>query len=352
MSDLGRDFDAYQAFVLGAKLHWTRQLYPRLKERCARTVERAEVEVTTAEQVDGLMQGDVDYAYYAWFERHLQRLKYSGRRGLVPAHEPQRQQLEAWLDTPVPEGLLSLDEQLELPKYFTSVDIHQHPGGVCGDPLAGVVYERGARTTTPLARKDLDLHYRLVSQIAEHITPTRVVDLGCGFGKTTRPLYQEFTDAMVTAVDISAPCLKLAARLAADEHAGNVEFLQRRAEATGLKSAKFDLVTSTMLLHEMPPAAVTAVVEESARLLSQGGYAIHLDFLANDDAIDRFVHYGHSRRNNEPYMRPLNEMDLYQVHHDAGFSEVEILPFEEAPGALSSDNKNWRFPWAVVVARK
>jgi hypothetical protein len=80
--------------------------------------------------------------------------------------------------------------------------------------------------------------------------------------------------------------------------------------------------------------------------------AIHLDFLACDDPFDRFIHYGHSRRNNEPYMPPLNEMDLPAVHRACGFRETEILPFDETPGARSSDNRSWRFPWAVVVARK
>jgi SAM-dependent methyltransferase len=351
MSDLGREFEAYQAFVLGMKLHWSRKLYPQLRGHYDELARHAPAQIETSDDAAKLLKADTHYAFYAWFERHLQRMKYSGRHGLVPAHEPQRAQLEAWLNGVLPEGLLTLDAKLELPRYFTSVDIHQHPGGVCGDSLAGVVYERGARTTTPLARKDLDLHFRLVELIRTHVEPARAVDLGCGFGKTTRPLYTELTDTTVVGIDISEPCLKLAARVAADEGASNVRFTQARAESTGLESGHFDLVTSTMLLHEMPPAAVEAVAAESARLLAPGGFAIHLDFLADENAFNRFIHFGHSRRNNEPYMRPLNEMDLVDVHHRAGFRSVQILPFEEAPGALSKDNDSWRFPWTVVIAR-
>ena len=352
MSDLGRQFDAYQAFVLGAKVFWTRELYPSLRDRYRAASERGAPAMRSPAAVDDWLREDLDYAFYGWFERHLQRMKYSGRLGLVPAHEPHRERLTDMLNARLPEGLLELDPALTAPRYFTAVDIHQHPGGVCGDALAGVVYDRGARTTTPLLSKHLDLHHRFVAMIRGEHRPQRIVDLGCGFGKSTRPLYTELRDASVLGIDISAPCLRLAAAEAASGQAANVRYRQATAEDTGEPEAAFDLVTSTMLLHEMPPPAIEAMIAESYRLLEPGGYAIHLDFLADDDPFDRFIHYGHARRNNEPYMPPLNEMDLTSAHTAQGFKDVRIVPFEETPGARAPDNRSWRFPWAVVIARK
>ena len=51
-------------------------------------------------------------------------------------------------------------------------------------------------------------------------------------------------------------------------------------------------------------------------------------------------------------MPPLNAMDIDDAHRRAGFDGVEVIPFEEMPGALSPDNKAWRFPWVMIVAHK
>ena len=66
-----------------------------------------------------------------------------------------------------------------------------------------------------------------------------------------------------------------------------------------------------------------------------------------------YCRYGPRRtRPMEPYMRPLNEMDLEALHLEIGFTHFEIRPFEEFPGALSPANTSWRFPWVVIAARK
>jgi ubiquinone/menaquinone biosynthesis C-methylase UbiE len=239
------------------------------------------------------------------------------------------------------------------PEYYVAVDIHQHPGGVWSDEVAGYVYERGARTTTPLLDRDADLHYRFTREVmARAGAPRRLVDLGCGFGKSTRPFYTEHRDLEVTGVELSAPCLRLAARTAAEDQARNVRYHQAEAARTGLPDGAYDVVTSTMLLHEMPPSYIERTLTEAHRLLAPGGISIHLDFLTDADPFRRFIHYGHSARNNEPFMPPLNEMDLAGAHRRAGFETVEVLPFEEMPGTLKPEFTAWRFPWAMIVARK
>lgn len=353
---LGRSVDAYQDFLLGCKLYWTGPMYRALRDNYrakAEQIRRAGGEPPAdADAVERLMGEDALYQYFGWLERHLQRFKYSGRYGLAPAHEPFREELLKFLDHPLPEGLLEIDPGFLPPEYFTRIDIHQHPGGLCGDELSGLVYERGARSTTPLLSKDRDLHHRLTSFVLSGGVPARILDVGCGFGKSTRPFYTELPEAQVTGVDIAAPCLKLAAVTAAEDQARNVRFRQRAGEESGFEGESFDLVTSTMLLHEMAPKAVQRLIAESFRVLAPGGRVVHLDFLTGDDPFDRFIHYGHSRRNNEPYMRPLNETDLVAAHEAAGFTDVEIQPFAEMPGALDGEPQAWRFPWVTISARR
>ncbi len=343
MKQLGRRFDAYQSFLLGCKSYWSGSLYPQLK------IESGDLK---PEDIDASKSSSVTYQYYAFLERHLQRMKYSGRYGIAPMHEPFRDEFEEWLDQPLPKNLLSLDADCTPPAYFTEIDIHQHPGGTCGDTLAGVIYDRGSRSMWPGRSKDRGLHGRFNAVVKETCEPHNILDLGCGFGKSTQPFTIDFPKAQVTGIDISVPCLKFAAVTANEENIQNIGYRQSRAEETPFPPTSFDLVTSTMLLHEMPPKAIRATAKEAFRLLEAGGYTIHLDYLADDDPFNRFIHYGHGQRNNEPYMRPLNEMDLGSTLRECGFEDIKIMPFEEAPNALSPANDSWRFPWVVVVGRK
>lgn len=335
MSIDGRAFAAGQAFLLSAKTYWTRTLYPAV---------RAEHES------GGNLERSVLYQYYCWLERHLQRFKYSGRYGLQPFHEQDRERLEKSLAA----GRAELREDFEYPEYYTRIDIHQHPGGVWSDPIAGFVYERGARSTTPLAAKrHRDLHERLTAAALERRpAPARVLDMGCGFGKSTRPFYEQLGDAQIEAIDLSAPCLRLAARDAAQVGAKHVRFRQMDCSRTDYPAGSFDLVTSTMLLHEMPPAVVEKTLAEAHRLLRPGATMVHLDFLPGPHPFDRLIHFGHARRNNEPFMEPLARMDLPALLERLGFRKVEIRPFEEAEGALAPGYRYWRFPWALISAER
>ena len=107
-----------------------------------------------------------------------------------------------------------------------------------------------------------------------------------------------------------------------------------------------------MLLHEMPPSHIEKTLGEAHRLLAPGGLSIYLDFLTDADPFRRYIHYGHSARNNEPFMPPLNEMDIQAAHRRAGFDAVEVVPFEEMPGTLAPGFTAWRFPWTMIIARK
>jgi ubiquinone/menaquinone biosynthesis C-methylase UbiE len=196
------------------------------------------------------------------------------------------------------------------------------------------------------------LHTRFTALIAADAAPNSVLDMGCGFGKSTLPLCSEFPAARVEGVDLSAPCLRLAAHTAHEEGITNVRYRQRDALETGFADASFDLVTSTMLLHELPPEPLDHLMSEALRVLESGGRMAHLDFHYFPDAFARFMHYGHGRRNNEPFMQPIAELDLAKLLRRHGFSDVKIEPFREAQDMGPERVDVWRFPWTVISARK
>jgi len=345
-----REFSAGQRFLLAAKGFWTTTLYPQMREEYEAITQGKPAKNVAA--VAGVLEDLTIYQYFAWLERHLQRMKYSGRYGLARYYDEHRENFLERLGGVSPDDpALELKPDLQLPRYYTDVDIHQHPGGVWSEDVAGLVYEHGARSTTPLLGSSHgDLHTRFTDLVAEGGTPKRVLDMACGFGKSTRPFIAKFDKAQIEAVDLSEPCLRVAAQFAHEAGAANAHFRQRDAADTGFDDSSFDLVTSTMFLHEVPPKPLQSVLAEAFRVLEPGGRMVHLDFYHFPDAFSRFMHYGHGRRNNEPYMQPLAELDLPKVLKSHGFTDIEIEPFAEAPGAVGSSV--WRFPWTVIRARK
>lgn len=343
-----RSFAAGQSFITAVKIYWHTELFPALRTEYEHRAAAATPRPATVDDIGQLLSDSTLYQYFGWFERNMQRFKYAGRYGLVPWYQQQRDELLPQLDRES-AGAVELHPELEMPRYYVNFDIHQHPGGVWSDPVAGLVYERAASTTTPVAGvKHADLHDRFTEVIGRNCpSPKRVLDMGCGFGKSTRPIAERFPTAEIEAVDLSAPCLKVAARTSR-----NVRFRQMDAAATDYPDAHFDLVTSTMLLHEMPPPVIEKTLNEAARVLKPGGRIVHLDFYHLRDLFQRFIHYTHGRRNNEPYMEPLAEMDLPAALERAGFKNIRIEPFEEADGALAPDFPAWRYPWTMIAAER
>lgn len=71
---------AHQEYVLGLKLHWTRRLYPALRDEYLERSAAAPCPLQTADEVEQLMADSTLYQYFGWLERHLQHMKYTHRR--------------------------------------------------------------------------------------------------------------------------------------------------------------------------------------------------------------------------------------------------------------------------------
>jgi len=351
---------AYHDFLLGAKLFWARRLYQELyslyQSRVARVAERGGNAPQTFEEAEEMIGDSALYQFFGWLERHLQHLKYSGSYGIVATVEKQRDELLRGLEAATGENShhLRLNPNIALPRYFTAVDFHQHPGGVAGDELAGLVYEFGRKTTTPDHLHEDDLHHRLTAAC-----PTgdfkRILDFGCGIGKSTYPFQGLYPEAEIYGVDISAPCLKLA-HLRAQEAGLHIFYSQQNIEQTDFADDYFDLIHTTFMLHELPGTALRRMTAEAFRILKKGGYFVNLDFhTPPGDAFGKLMHYGHARRNNEVFMRSFAETDYLTMQREIGFDPAEMRPFDDGTGLITDPKTvpvNWRFPWQLFVARK
>jgi len=106
------------------------------------------------------------------------------------------------------------------------------------------------------------------------VTPgSRVLDVGCGSGDTTRELARRVGPAgAVTGLDISAPLLDLARARAREEGLAQVTFELADAQTAALPEGAFDLLYSRfgVMFFDDPTAAFTNL----ARALRPGGRAV------------------------------------------------------------------------------
>ena len=120
------------------------------------------------------------------------------------------------------------------------------PGGIHSRPYDGVVYEWAAGSTTMMGNEQVEVHDGLAARIAA-LAPARVLDVGCGFGRTVLALAKVLPGATIAGCDLSEPALRLAHRHAVCADA-TIELARARAEDLArYPDGSFNVVTATML---------------------------------------------------------------------------------------------------------
>jgi ubiquinone/menaquinone biosynthesis C-methylase UbiE len=160
---------------------------------------------------------------------------------------------------------------LVYPEYYSSQNFHGIKGGYL-NPRAAVTYD-------PITQYVVPPHETLVRQClidAVRVKPRRIIDLGCGTGSTTLMLKQAFPEAEVVGLDLS-PYMLVVADMKAQKAGLKIQWLHSKAESVAFPDASFDLVASSLLFHETPPAVSRAILRESFRLLKVGGQVAILD---------------------------------------------------------------------------
>lgn len=156
------------------------------------------------------------------------------------------------------------------PNYYAR-NFHGITGGYL-TPEAAVTYDAVTAWASP------PHEHWLRRQLLRHIStpPNRILDLGCGTGSSTVLLKQAFPDAEVTGLDLS-PHMLVMAHHKAQQQQLYIHWQHGLAEATGFDGDQFDLVTASMLFHELPPPIARAVLQEAWRLCRSGGQVLILD---------------------------------------------------------------------------
>ncbi|MFM2110453.1 MAG: hypothetical protein RLZZ372_1377 [Pseudomonadota bacterium] len=227
----------------------------------------------------------------------------------------------------------------ERPDYADAAWIHRTTGGWDGHEYQGFIHgelihrEYVARTYPG----DIFAQRRQILSVLSRRDYARIFEIGTSSGHYTLQIAQEFPQAEIWGCDTSQRMLEQAQR-AANERGLHWRLFKGSGEATGLPAESFDLVTSYIVLHEIPVAATQAQLAEAYRLLRPGGELLFTDvtrYSALDKRGVRWAEYN-AVHGGEPFWREAASVDLGAAARAAGFAEVRSEGFR---GAV--------YPWFV-----
>jgi ubiquinone/menaquinone biosynthesis C-methylase UbiE len=262
-------------------------------------------------------------------------------QSVAPSLERQRDQLAAKAEAiaeRAPLGSLTLKPDFEVPRYVKAIDVHLMPGNYDteygpDDLSAGALYDNGLTVFSfGMMGQNLD---DLGQSIARAIRakypdfePKRILDLGCTIGHNTGAWKDTYPEAEVHGIDVAAPCLRYGlARARAQGRA--IHFAQMNAEQLDFPDASFDVVFSSMFLHEVPRKGIEKVFAEAYRVLRPGGLMLHMELPPNSQLspYESFYLDWDSAYNNEPFYKPFRDQRPEELCARAGFDPASYVQF-------------------------
>ena len=120
-------------------------------------------------------------------------------------------------------------------------------------------------------RKEISAALEQLSRLGLKVNRGRALDFGCGVGRLTQALCEEFREAV--GVDISSSMIEAARRF--NRHGDRCRYLVNTTDDLApLDDAAFDFVYSNITLQHIPPEASTRYISEFFRVLRAGGIAL------------------------------------------------------------------------------
>jgi ubiquinone/menaquinone biosynthesis C-methylase UbiE len=233
-------------------------------------------------------------------------------------------------------GKVALNPTLEVPNNVGAIEVHLMPGSYTrgGDSLeAGAVYDRGlAVFSMGLMGANLDdIGLSMSSYIRlkyPDFAPQRILDTGTTIGHNTLPWKQTYPDAEVIAIDAAPGVLVYGAARAAMQ-GQNVQFVQMCADKLDYPDASFDLVWSSMFLHELSKKQRATALAEAYRVLKPGGLMLHMELPPNAEmgAFDGFYLDWDSWYNEEPYYKGFRDEKPPELCAAARFAPTDYFQF-------------------------
>ncbi|MEQ8411739.1 MAG: class I SAM-dependent methyltransferase [Erythrobacter sp.] len=287
----------------------------------------------TSREAHEALRGDPAFNIYSAMRVQAQKMVWAS---VADSVEREAERLAEEARRAEGPGSLTLDPALEVPKNVHAIDVHLMPGSyVRGEDSleAGAVYDRGlAVFSMGLMGANLDdiglSMSRYIRQRFPDFAPSRILDTGCTVGHNTLPWKLAYPEAEVVAIDAAPGPLRYASARAKMQGC-EVHFEQMCADDLAFEDESFDVVWSSMFLHELSKKARAKCFEEAYRVLKPGGLMVHMELPPNEQMgpFEGFYLDWDSYYNNEPYYKGYRDEVPGELCARAGFAEEDFFEF-------------------------
>lgn len=226
------------------------------------------------------------------------------------------------------------DPTIQYPSYYLT-SFHAYAEGNLGwepatevEVAAYAVHSRIFAETNKNgdARLRQSFHEVLQSHLPQ--PPQRILDLGCSVGMSTFALQDLYPQAEITGLDLSPYFLAIAhynSQSQPQRH--QIKWLHAAAEAVPLEDQSLDLITLSLVCHELPQAATLQILRECRRLLKPQGCLAIMDMNPQSEVYAKMPPYILTLlKSTEPYLDQYFELDFVTAIKQQGFTQVTITP--------------------------
>ena len=218
----------------------------------------------------------------------------------------------------------------ENPDYYTT-SFHAYPEGNLSWKAAWEV-ESAARSVHAKIWSEGDVNGDMLLRQSYHqilqqqvTAPKDILDLGCGVGMSTQALQEVYPQAQITGVDLS-PYFLAVAQYYARLNRQQINWIHSAAESINLPDESFDLVSASLVFHELTTVAAQAIIAEARRLLRPGGHFAIMDMNPQSPIFLKMPPYILTLlKSTEPYLDQYFAIDLEQTFIAAGFKAPNIF---------------------------
>jgi ubiquinone/menaquinone biosynthesis C-methylase UbiE len=291
-------------------------------------------------EVHKAMKSDPYFRFYSSIRFNAQEMVW---RSVIPAVERNLDSLigqakELKDDAGKAAGTVTLNNDVEVPRNVTAVDVHLAPGSyhteyAPDDVAAGAIYDNGLNIfSANMMGGNLDDIGESMSNYVRlkypDFHPAKILDCGCTIGHNSAAWAKTYPNAEVHAIDVSAPLLRYGNARAQSQGVA-VRFEQMNATALEFDDDSFDVVFSSMFLHELPLKDIHAFMAEAFRVLKPGGLLLNMELPPNDQMqpYDSFYLDWDSYYNQEPFYKCFRDQNYEELCTRAGFAKDQCVQF-------------------------
>ena len=335
-----RDDQARQGFVAALRSHVLGDMAQHMRGRYHKRIASGSADFVpqSGPEVHELMQSDPYFRFYSAVRYNAQEMVF---RPVIPTIESNLDELNSTASEVCRRESIepALAEGFEVPRSVTDIDVHLSPGSYHteyaeNDVAAGAVYDNSINVFAfnQMGRNMDDIGHTMSNYIRlmyPDFKPERILDCGATVGHNTVPWKQTYPQAEVHGIDVSAPLMRYAAARAASFGA-EVQFAQMNATDLKYPDDHFDVVFSSMFLHELPLKDIRGYMREAFRVLKPGGLLLTMELPPNSNlgAYEQFYLDWDCYYNNEPFYKAFRDQSYPKLCADAGFDVARFFEFE------------------------